>query len=200
MKPKFSNQLLVIALISAIQAPLSAQVTGLRQHQVIPLGIGSGEVVGFSPNQDTLAVTDDSIGGVRLLRHNGTAFLHHAEVNIAAWFAANPVAGFVYSEITGVAIDAGNSGIGVANILNGSTVSVSVNGTPMNLTASVPQIGRAVFFNMETGAVIGSVPVGYHPDAVAIKNGTVAIANEGQHAWTGNENIPTTVADFDAFQ
>lgn len=27
-----------------------AQVTGFRQHQVIPLAIGAGEVVGFSPN------------------------------------------------------------------------------------------------------------------------------------------------------
>ena len=186
--------------MGAAQIPVSAQVTGLRQHQVIPLAIGAGEVVGFSPNQDTLAVTNDSIGGVSLLRHNGTAFVAHAEVNIAQWFTDNPVAGFVYSEITGVAIDAGNSGIGVANILNGSTVSVSVNGTPMGLTASVPQIGRAVFFNLETGAVIGSVPVGYHPDAVAIKNGIVGIANEGQHAWTGDEDIATRVADFDAYQ
>ncbi len=177
-----------------------AQVTGLRQHQVIPLAIGAGEVVGFSPNQDTLAVTNDSIGGVSLLRHNGTTFVAHAEVNIAQWFTDNPVAGFVYSEITGVAIDAGNSGIGVANILNGSTVTVTVNGAPMDLTATVPQIGRAVFFNMETGAVIGSVPVGYHPDAVAINNGIVGIANEGQHAWTGDEDAPGTVAEFNAFQ
>jgi 2',3'-cyclic-nucleotide 2'-phosphodiesterase (5'-nucleotidase family) len=201
MKPILNNKFLqALVILVFVQAPASAQVTGLRQHQVIPLAIGAGEVVGFSPNQDTLAVTNDSIGGVSLLRYNGTEFVAHAGVNIAQWFTDNPVAGFVYSEVTGVAIDAGNSGIGVANILNGSTVSVSVNGTPMDLTASVPQIGRAVFFNMETGAVIGSVPVGYHPDAVAIKNGIVAIANEGQHAWTGDEDIPTRVADFDAFQ
>lgn len=207
MKPKFCNPLLVALLISATQAPLSAQVTGLRQHQVIPLAIGAGEVVGFSPNQNTLAVTNDSIGGVSLLRHNGTAFVAHAEVNIAQWFTDNPVAGFVYAEITGLAIDEGNSGIGVANILNGSTVVVDITSTvnnvvvgPTPLTNSIPQIGRAVFFNMETGAVIGSVPVGYHPDAVAIKNGIVAIANEGQHAWTGNEDIPTKVSDFDQYQ
>jgi 2',3'-cyclic-nucleotide 2'-phosphodiesterase (5'-nucleotidase family) len=212
MKLRLSPKLAGTPLLLALLANLHADITGLRQHQVIPLAIGAGEVVGFSTNQDTLAVTDDSIGGARLLRHNGTAFVPHAEVNIAAWFDANPVPGFVYAEITGLALDTGTSGIGVANILNGSTVTVDVTVdvdvegvpvptvTPLDLTKTVPQIGRAVFFNLETGAVIGSVPVGYHPDAVAIRNGKVAIANEGQHAWTGDEDNPGTVAEFDAFQ
>lgn len=65
-------------ILCAATITTHAQVTGLRQHQVIPLAIGAGEVVGFSPNQDTLAVTNDSIGGVSLLRHNGTEFVAHA--------------------------------------------------------------------------------------------------------------------------
>jgi 2',3'-cyclic-nucleotide 2'-phosphodiesterase (5'-nucleotidase family) len=200
MKPKSHHPLIAAALIGATLVPVSAQVTGLRQQQMIPLGVAAGEVVSFSPTEDTLAVTDNSAGGIRLLRHNGTGFVNHAEVNIAQWFTDNPVSGFVYADVTGVAIDAGGSGIGVANALNGSTVSVTVNGTPTDLTTSVPQLGRAVFFNLETGAVIGSVPVGYHPDMVGIKNGIVAIANEGQHAWSGDEDEPGTIAEFDAYQ
>ncbi|NQX02909.1 5'-nucleotidase C-terminal domain-containing protein [bacterium] len=194
MKPRFSNPLLVVALLGAAQAPLSAQVTGLRQHQVIPMSVGSGEVLSFSPTQDTLAVTDNSAGGVRLYRHNGTAFANHTTVDVAAWFIANPVAGFVYSDVTSVALASDGSGIGVAAAINGSIVNVG--GT--NYTTSIPQIGRLVFFNLETGAVIGSVAAGYHPDMVTIKNGKVAVANEAQHAWAGSGAV--NIATFDSVQ
>ena len=200
MKPKFHSQLLAIALMGAAQIPASAQVTGLRQIQNIPLVPNSGEVVSFSPNQDTLAVADNPAGGVRLLRHNGTSFANHAVVDIVGYFTSNPVSGFTFSEVTGVALDSGISGIGAAAVINGSTVSVTVGGIPTDLTTSVPQIGRVVFFNFETGVVLGSLSAGYHPDMVTIKNGKVAIANEGQHAWTGDEDEPGTIAEFDAYQ
>jgi 2',3'-cyclic-nucleotide 2'-phosphodiesterase (5'-nucleotidase family) len=192
----YKYPILAVAILGTAQA----QVTGLRQIQNIPLVPNSGEVVSFSPNQDTLAVADNPAGGVRLLRHNGTSFSNHAVVDIAGYFTANPVGGFTFSEVTGVAIDAGTSGIGAAAVINGSTVMVDIAGTPTPFTTSVPQIGRVVFFNLETGAVIGSLPAGYHPDMVAIKGGKVAIANEGQHAWTGDEDEPGTIAQFDAHQ
>ncbi len=175
------------------QVPLIAQVTGLRQHQVIPLGIAAGEVVSFSPTQDTLAVTDNSAGGIRLLRHNGTQFANHATVDIAAWFAANPVAGFVYSDVTGVALDKDGSGLGVATAINASTVNVG--GT--NYTTTVPQTGRVVYFNLNDGTILGSAAAGSHPDMVTIKGGKIAFANEGQHAWAGSG---VNVAAFDAVQ
>ena len=181
-------------LAAAILGTTQAQVTGLRQHQVIPMSVGSGEVVSFSPTQDTLAVTDNSAGGIRLYRHNGTAFANHATVDVAAWFTANPVADFVYSDVTSVALSTDGSGIGVAAAINGSTVNVG--GT--NYTTSIPQLGRLVFFNLETGAVIGSVAAGYHPDMVAIKNGKVAVANEAQHAWAGSGAV--NIATFDSVQ
>lgn len=80
-------------LAAALLGTIQAQVTGLRQHQVIPMSVGSGEVISFSPTQNTLAVTDNSAGGVRLYRHNGTAFANHAAVDVAAYFTANPVSG-----------------------------------------------------------------------------------------------------------
>lgn len=182
-------------LAAAILGTTQAQVTGLRQHQVIPMSVGSGEVVSFSPTQDTLAVTDNSAGGIRLYRHNGTAFANHATVDVAAWFTANPVADFVYSDVTSVALSNDGSGIGVAAAINGSTVNVG--GT--NYTTSIPQLGRLVFFNLETGAVIGSVAAGYHPDMVAIKSGKVAVANEAQHAWVGSGST-VNIATFDSVQ
>jgi 2',3'-cyclic-nucleotide 2'-phosphodiesterase (5'-nucleotidase family) len=195
MKPRFKNlPFLAAALLGTSPVPAGAQVTGLRQHQVIPMSVGSGEVVSFSPTQDTLAVTDNSAGGVRLYRHNTTAFANHATVDVAAWFTANPVAGFVYSDVTSVALATDGSGIGVAAAINGSTVNVG--GT--NYTTQIPQLGRLVFFNLETGAVIGSVAAGYHPDMVAIKNGKVAVANEAQHAWAGSGAV--NIAAFDSVQ
>lgn len=176
-----------------MQLPIIAQVTGLRQHQVIPLGIAAGEVVSFSPTQDTLAVTDNSAGGIRLLRHNGTQFVNHATVDIAAWFTANPVAGFVYSDVTGVALDKDGSGLGVATAINASTVNVG--GT--NYTTTVPQTGRVVYFNLNDGTILGSAAAGSHPDMVTIKGGKIAFANEGQHAWAGSG---VNVAAFDAVQ
>jgi 2',3'-cyclic-nucleotide 2'-phosphodiesterase (5'-nucleotidase family) len=206
MKLRISPKLAGTPLLLALLASSSAQVTGLRRHQAIPMSVGSGEVVSFSPTQDTLAVTDNSAGGIRLYRHNGTAFTAHAVVDAAAWFAANPVPGFVYSDVTGVALDRSGSGIGVAAALNGSTVSVDITvdvegvptPTPTPFTTSVPQLGRLVFFNLETGAVIGSLPAGYHPDMVTIKNGKVAVANEAQHAWAGSGAV--NIAAFDAVQ
>ena len=205
MKLRISPKLAGTPLLLALLSHLHADVTGLRQHQVIPMSIGSGEVVSFSPTQDTLAVTDNSAGGIRLYRHNGTAFSSHAVVDAADWFAANPVPGFVYSDVTGVALDRAGSGIGVAAAINGSTVTVNINEviegvptvTPKPYTTSVPQQGRLVFFNLETGAVIGSLPAGYHPDMVTIKDGKVAVANEAQHAWSGSG---VNIADFDAYQ
>lgn len=194
MKPKLFNQLLTVALIGAVQTPAFAQVTGLRQHQIIPMSVGSGEVVSFSPTQDTLAVTDNSAGGVRLYRHNTTEFSHHATVDVAAWFTANPVPNFVYSDVTSVALATDGSGIGVATAINGSIVNVG--GT--DYTTTVPQLGRLVFFNLETGVIIGSVAAGYHPDMVAIKNGKVAVANEAQHAWAGSGAV--NIATFDGVQ
>ena len=194
MKFRISPTLAGTPLLLALLATSHAQVTGLRQHQVIPMSIGSGEVVSFSPTQDTLAVTDNSAGGVRLYRHNTTAFANHATVDVAAWFTANPVGGFVYSDVTSVALSTDGSGIGVAAAINGSTVNVG--GT--NYTTSIPQLGRLVFFNLETGAVIGSVAAGYHPDMVAIKNGKVAVANEAQHAWAGSGAV--NIATFDSVQ
>jgi 2',3'-cyclic-nucleotide 2'-phosphodiesterase (5'-nucleotidase family) len=193
MKAKFTHYLFVAALMGLAPVPLAAQVTGLRQHQVIPLGIAAGEVVSFSPTNDTLAVTDNSAGGVRLMRHNGTQFVNHATVDIAAWFTANPVAGFVYSDVTGVALDKDGSGLGVATALNASVVNVG--GT--NYTTTVPQLGRVVYFNLNDGTILGSAPAGYHPDMVTIKGGKIAFANEGQHAWAGSG---VNVAAFDAVQ
>lgn len=195
MKPILKNRFLIaLSILGAAQLPITAQVTGLRQHQVINMSVGSGEVVSFSPNFDTLAVTDNSAGGVRLFRHNGTAFAPHAAVDFAAYFTSNPVAGFVYSDVTSVSLAADGSGIGVATAINGSTVVVGVT----NYTTTVPQIGRAVFFNLETGAIIGSIPVGYQPDMVTIKNGKVAIANEAEHAWAGSGAV--NIAAFDSVQ
>ena len=89
MKPKIKNlHLFAAIMVGTSSFPIHAQVTGLRQHQVIPMSVGSGEVVSFSPTQDTLAVTDNSAGGVRLYRHNGTAFTNHAVVDVAPPLAA----------------------------------------------------------------------------------------------------------------
>ncbi len=195
MKPRFQNITTVATILlgTPLFTTASAQVTGLRQHQVIPMSVGSGEVVSFSPTQDTLAVTDNAAGGARLYRHNGTAFAAHATVDAAAWFTANPVAGFVYSDLTSVALDKDGSGLGVGTAINGSIVNVG--GT--NYTTSIPQIGRLVFFNLNDGTVLGSLPLGYHPDMVTIKGGKIAVANEAQHAWNDSS---VNIAAFDSFQ
>ena len=191
--------------MAATQLPSLAGITGLRQHQTIQMGVGAGEVVSFSPTQDTLAVTDNSAGGVRLYRHNGTSFVTHAVVDAAAWFTANPVAGFTYRDVTSVTLATDGSGLGVATALNGSTVMVDITTvvegvptiTPTPFTNTIPQQGRAVFFDLNTGAVLGSLPVGYHPDMVTIKGGKIAIANEAEHAWAGSG---VNIATFDSVQ
>ena len=216
---KFKNRSLPFAVaLAGVSLPiqLNAAVSGLHNLQTIPMSPGSGEVVAYSGLHATIAVTDNPSGGVRLLRHAPGGFAPHAVVDFKTHFANSPIEGFACGEVTGVALDKGASGIGVATVLNASpvvvnvltTVMVDVEGVPTptptvvptTCTESVPQPGRAVFFNLATGAVLGSVQVGSHPDMVAIEGGVVAIANEGQHAWSGNEAAPGTVAEFDHLQ
>ena len=206
MKPRFQNLPFLAATILGVSPlPSAAAVTGLRQHQNIPIGVGAGEVVSFSPTQSTLAVTDNAAGGIRLYRHNGTSFSTHAVVDAAAWFTANPVAGFTYRDVTSVALATDGSGLGVATALNGSAVNVDITSvvegvptvTPTPFTNTIPQQGRVVFFNFNDGTVLGSLPVGYHPDMVTIKGGKIAIANEAEHAWAGTG---INIAAFDSVQ
>jgi 2',3'-cyclic-nucleotide 2'-phosphodiesterase (5'-nucleotidase family) len=194
MKPRFHPTTMgALLAICASTLPSYAGVTGLKRHQATTMSSGSGEVVSFSPTNDTLAVTDNSAGGIRLFRHDGTSFNQHATVDVNAWFTANPVPGFAYRDVTSVALSKDGSGLGVATALNGSAVNVG--GT--NYTNSIPQQGRVVFFNLNDGTVLGSLPVGFHPDMVAINNGRIAIANEAEHAWNDDS---VDIATFDAFQ
>lgn len=194
MKPRSKKHpLAAAALLGSLTLTLHAGVTGFRNLQSIQMGVGAGEVVAFSPTQSTLAVTDNSAGGIRLYRHNGTSFTTHAVVDAASWFAANPVAGFTYRDVTSVTLATDGSGLGAATALNGSIVNVG--GT--DYTNTIPQQGRIVFFNLNDGTVLGSLPIGYHPDMITIKAGKIAIANEAEHAWAGSG---VNVAAFDGVQ
>ncbi len=193
MKPRFNKHTTTALFLGLLSPALNAEVSGLKALQTKPMSVGSGEVVSFSQEQDTLAVTDNSAGGIRLFRHNGTSFAAHAVVDIATWFAANPVPGYTYRDVTSVSLSTDGSGLGVATALNGSTVNIS--GT--DYTNTIPQQGRAVFFNLNDGTVLGSLPVGFHPDMVTIKNGRIAIANEAEHAWNGTG---VNIATFDSVQ
>lgn len=194
MKPHALHLFLGAMMLSgSMHSAVHAGITGLKRLQASPMSAGSGEVVSFSPTNDTLAVTDNSAGGIRLFRHDGTAFAPHAVVDAASWFAANPVSGFTYRDVTSVALARDGSGLGVATALNGSVVNVG--GT--DYTNTIPQQGRVVFFNLNDGTVLGSLPAGFHPDMVTIRNGKIAIANEAEHAWNG---AGVDIATFDAFQ
>jgi hypothetical protein len=74
-------RIIAAAILATSSIASHGQVTGFRQHQAINMSVGSGEVVSFSPTQDTLAVTDNSAGGIRIFRHDGTSFSNHATVD-----------------------------------------------------------------------------------------------------------------------
>lgn len=194
MKTKFHFLTFLIAAsgIAWAEPSVNEEIT-LTRLQAQRMSVSSGEVVSYSPTHQTLAVTDNSAGGIRLYRYQAGSFQAHSTVDIASWFTAHPEAGFRYRDVTSVVLSKDGSGLGVATVLNGSDVIVNT----ANVGNTVPQQGRVVFFDLATGTVYGSLAVGFHPDMVTIRNGIIAVANEAEHAWAGSG---VNIASFDALQ
>lgn len=112
--------------------------------------MSSGEVTSYGPAHQTLTVTDNTAGGIRLMRFQSGCLETHVTVDVAFYFTNNPIARFRYRDVTSVVLSKDDRGLDVAAMLNGSDVLVNAS----SVGDSVPQQGRLVFFNLATGTVL----------------------------------------------
>ncbi len=171
-----SRSLFVASLGLVSAAPALAQLDMSYVGQMnLP---GGGEIVAYTANNYTLATTyftgSSGTQGVSLYNFNGAATTARATVDLSGVFgAAN-----TYS-VSSVALDPLGRGFGVATVIP---------------TANTTTIGKLAFFNYNTGAVLHTVAVGYHPDSVSFaRDGSrIVIANEGEaNAGTSSANDGT---------
>ena len=152
-------------------------------------GFSAGEIVAFDKNTDRMFVTSSGLGTA------GNPSTGVYRVNI--FDAANPAApaplGSVdFTTTFGVA----------ANMLGLSSVAVDPLGrfgaATLIPTDNTGTVGRVGFFNLGTGAVIGTANAGFHPDSVGFSadGSKLIIVNEGEFVPNAT-NAPGSISIFD---
>lgn len=164
MHQLLSRSLLVAGLGLVSAAPSLAQLEMSHVGQIDLTG--GGEIVAYTANNHTLATTyftgTSGTQGVNLYNFNGPSTSFRATADFSGLYgAAN-----TYS-VSSVALDPLGRGFGIATVIP---------------TANTMTAGKLAFFNYNTGALLHSVDVGYHPDSVSFaRNGSsIVIANEGE--------------------
>ncbi len=101
-------------------------------------------------------------------------------------------------------IDLGST-FGATGVFSLSSVQVDNQGRDFGVATLIPGaageqrgsvLGKAVFFQLSTGSVLGSVDVGYHPDSVTITpdGNRLVIANEGEFISNAGPQTPGSVS------
>jgi len=168
---------------ATICSPAHAQLTLLSNISANQAGgFSAGEIAAFDSVTDRLFVTSSGSNVHR--------------VNI--FDMANP------SSITavGTPVDFSTTFGAAVNMLSLSSVAVnSAKGfgvASLIPTANTTTLGKVGFFNLSTGAVIGTLDVGYHPDSVTFSpdGSKLVIVNEGEFS-AGSANAPGSISILD---
>lgn len=172
-------------LFSTLALVFSSGVLSLRAQSITLLDeidvIGGGEIVSFNKTNELVA-TNVSTGmthGVQLhtLADDGT-LTAGTFVSVAAEF------GGAILGVSSVALDPIDRDFGVAAVIP------AANGTTE---------GVVVFFNYQTGDVLKTLTVGFHPDSVIFsRDGSkIFVVNEGEFTSGGDTDAPGSVSIID---
>ncbi len=170
------HTLLVGASCALLPVSAFAQIDFLSG---VSLGNSGGEIVSFysGASEKIIASTfsSNAVGneghGIRLTQLNSNGTLSNYSVptiDLSTTFGSTGI----YS-VSSVQVDNQGRDFGVATVIPGNDVNL----------ARVDTVGKAVFFQISTGSVLGSVNLGYHPDSVTITpNGQkLLVANEAEY-------------------
>jgi hypothetical protein len=170
------HTLLVGASCALLPVSAFAQIDFLSG---ISLGNSGGEILSFysSGSDKIIASTfsSNAVGnvghGVRLTQLNSNGTLSNYSIptiDLSNTFGATGV----YS-VSSVQVDTQGRDFAVATVIPGNDTNL----------ARVDTVGKAVFFQISTGSILGSVNLGYHPDSVTITpNGQkLLVANEAEY-------------------
>lgn len=148
-----------------------------------PGGQSAGEIVSFDANTQRLFVTSSGGGAFR--------------VNV--FDVSNPAAPVP----DGAPIDFSSAFGTPADMLGLSSVKVDPQGrfgvATLIPAANTTTPGKLGFFNLATGAVLGTSDVGFHPDSVtfSLDGSRVVVVNEGEFNPTSATNAPGSVSVID---
>ena len=175
MQTKLHN-LLVGAACALLPVSAFAQIDFLTG---VSLPNSGGEILSFySAGSDKIIAStfsSNAVGnvghGVRLTQLNSNGTLSNYTVptiDLANTFSTTGV----YS-VSSVQVDNQGRDFGVATVIPGNDTNL----------ARVDTVGKAVFFQISTGSILGSLDLGYHPDSVTMTpNGQkLLVANEAEY-------------------
>lgn len=169
------HTLLVGASCALLPVSASAQINFLSG---VSLANSGGEILSFysGASEKIIASTSsNAVGnvghGVRLTQLNSNGTLSNYTVptiDLANTFSTTGV----YS-VSSVQVDNQGRDFGVATVIPGNDTDL----------ARVDTVGKAVFFQISTGSILGSLNLGYHPDSVTMTpNGQkLLVANEAEY-------------------
>jgi hypothetical protein len=185
---KLTHSLLLGASCAfALPALVSAQQINFLDGVALP--DSGGEILSYYSSGGTgfIASTYSSgtsgEHGVRLTQLNANGSLSSpavAQIDLGSTFGATGV-----FSLSSVQVDNQGRDFGVATLIPGAAG---------EQRGSV--LGKAVFFQLSTGSVLGSVDVGYHPDSVTITpdGNRLVIANEGEFISNAGPQTPGSVS------
>lgn len=138
-------------------------------------GIGNGEILSYTADQNTLLSTTSGVG-VRIFNFTGAGVTDRATVNFGSLGS--------FADVSSVAADPFGRGFGVASLVP---------------TANGTTAGKIAFFDYRSGSILGTLDVGYHPDAVTFSADGLKlfITNEGERTSGGNTDAPGSVSIVD---
>ncbi|MFZ4599988.1 MAG: choice-of-anchor I family protein [Terrimicrobiaceae bacterium] len=143
-------------------------------------GTSAGEIVAFDSVTDRLFVTSSGSGVHQINVFNmadPSNISANSTINFSTTFGGNS------TNMLGLSSVAVNSakGFGVASLIP---------------TANTTTLGKVGFFNLSTGASIGTLDVGYHPDSVTFSpDGTkLVVVNEGEFNASSGTNAPGSIS------
>lgn len=178
---KYTSVPLCLALAVFGIAPGSIFGQGITLENQINVPSGA-EIIAYSADGDTVATNVTGVApniGVQLFTLNADASLTARDfVSVSTLFTG------AIDSVSSVALDPLGRGFGVMSVIPES------NGTTAGVT---------VFFNYNTGGVLATVDVGFHPDNVSFsRDGSkVFVANEGEFTSGGDADAPGSVSVID---
>lgn len=138
-------------------------------------GLGNGEILSYTAHNNTLLSTTSSVG-VRIFDFNGTGVTDRASVNFSGLGS--------FADVSSVAADPFGRGFGVVSLVP---------------TANGTTAGKLAFFDYTSGAILGALNVGFHPDSVIFSSdgSRIFVTNEGERTSGGDTDTPGSLSIVD---
>lgn len=194
MKSYVAPGVLVVSLMISQHVDAGPQLKLLSNTSANqPGGASAGEIVAFDKDTDRLFVTSSGLADATVPINDLTTGVYRVNIfNIANPSAPTAVGTIDFTTTFGTPAD----------MLALSSVAVDPQ-SRFGVAALIPRTstttaGRVGFFNLDTGAVIGTAAVGFHPDSLAFSadGSKLVVVNEGEFV-SGATNAPGSISVFD---